>query len=331
MAVTPGNWFTIVAVAVVFAGCAAPSVSSNLPAVPQSTTGGTSGSAGGNVASAAPTFNSFTGSLTSADNSGTTTEVFTGQVFVPNSAPSLASGTLKITLSGASGLPGPYSHTILTSEALASSAPASFGSDGFKVWGSSSVTSGLLNFQFQYTFPLGTAAPATDTFTPSVTPPTAPAVSGPAVSTPVTVWSQITVAANPVAANGTSMAGAWGGWSAAPGAANVTSTNFLKLTNTGQKATASVVIGFSSASFTGANANFTVPLNSNIQFAWATGTSSATPGSLTYNWGTTSSSGSVTVTFSALNQVIFIEYRIVKLPSVLVQQSYSAPYTATEV
>ena len=48
-------------------------------------------------------------------------------------------------------------------------------------------------------------------------------------------------------------------------------------------------------------------------------------------YGATSASGSVTVTFTAKSNVIYVGYRLVSLPSVLDKQSYTAAFTVTEL
>jgi hypothetical protein len=124
----------------------------------------------------------------------------------------------------------------------------------------------------------------------------------------------------------------WGAWSAAPGATNVTSTNYLKLTNDGDRPNPSVVISFSSPAFTGAtDANWTIPINGHIQFAWAEGAPTSIPSALTFTYGATSPSGSVTVNFAAKGDVVFVIYRLTDLPAVLPKQSYGAAFTVTEL
>lgn len=295
----------------------------------EATTGGTSGSSGGAVTNSPPSFQSFTGSLTSADNSGTQVETFTGAVFDPNGEKDMRQADLKVALTGAA--TGSFTHTVTTAESTAATEPASFGGDGWKVW-SATTNDGVLNFKFRYAFPIGTA-PGTDTFTVSITPSGGSAVTGPADSTTVDTFSEIQIPTTPVNADGSAAASNnWGLWTAAPNAANVEGTNFVKLTNSGQKADASVVLDFTETAFAGPDTNFTIPLNGNIQFAWvelAAGTTAPSGG--TYTYLAASADGSVTVTFSGLNKVIFVKYRLAQLPAVLAEQSYGASYTATEL
>ena len=74
-----------------------------------------------------------------------------------------------------------------------------------------------------------------------------------------------------------------------------------------------------------------IPINSNIQFSWAEGSSTSTPSSLNMTYGSTSGSGTVTVSFTAKSNVIYVGYRLVSLPSVLDKQSYTAAFTVTEL
>lgn len=295
----------------------------------EAATGGTSGTSGGQVTNSPPAFQSFTGSLGSADNSGTISETFTGAVLDSNGERDMRLGILSVALTGAA--TGTFTHTISAAESGAPSEPASFGADGWKVW-SSTPNDGVLNFKFRYTFPIG-AAPGTDTFTVSITPSGGTAIGGPSDATTVGTFSEIQIPTTPVNADGSPAAvNNWGLWSAAPGATNVESSNFVKLTNTGQKLDASVVLDFTEAVFAGADENFSIPLNGNVQFAWTELAAGATsPSGGTYTYLAVSADGSATVTFSGLNKVIFVKYRLVQLPAVLAEQSYGASYTATEL
>ncbi|MHB8586764.1 MAG: hypothetical protein ACYDDF_13135 [Thermoplasmatota archaeon] len=329
----------LVVAAAILAGCTAPTTTpSSTPGsqsvATQSTTGATSGSGGGVVAKVAPQVLRFAGSIsTSVDNSGTYTEIFSGTVYDANDVVALSGGVLSVALTGAPPGTTYFNHTITASDVSPGkkTQPSTFGADNYEVWNGGRGT-GTMYFEFRYTFPLGTPA-GTDVFTPSVVDAVGTTASGSSVSTTVTVFSQITIAPSPVDSSGNALAGvAWGAWTAAPNATNVAGTNYLKLTNTGQKATASVVLAFSSQNFTSADGNYTIPIAGNVQFAWAnTPSSTTTPAGLTFNYGATSASGSVTVTFQGLNNVIFVEYRIVQLPRVVAPETYSAAYTATEV
>lgn len=316
------------ALAIVVAGCAAPEG----PAEPleQSAVQGGQGQGGGNVNNAPPQWQAFSGSLATADNSGATVEVFTGRLFDPNAERDLQ----RITITRGGVVSGAATRTITPQEASAPGGePGSFDAAGFKVW-SDQPNDGILHVKYRFTFPLGTP-PGTATFTPSVEDKKNPAVQGPADSTTVTLYSLLTVAPDPVGPTGAAQAGAgWGQWSAAPGATNVEGTNFIKITNNGQVAGAQVVLDFTEAAFVGAtDANFSVPIANNVEFAWwedKTPLASA-PNEGTYAWLPANADGSVTVQFSGLGNIIYAKYRVKALPAVLDAQSYGASYTATEL
>ncbi len=145
----------------------------------------------------------------------------------------------------------------------------------------------------------------------------------------------VTPAADPVRADGTADTGvAWGGWAADPAAANVASTNYLKITNTGDQPTRAYTVDFTPTTFAGVtDATQTIVLDTNIQFAcWE----DATPGTTTpteagsfYTFGAASGTGSVTGSFSGLGNIVYCKYQIVSLPALLVDQAYTATYTVT--
>jgi hypothetical protein len=315
------------ALAIVVAGCAAPQGAE--PLDPSAVQGG-QGQGGGNVTNAPPAWQAFTGSLSTADNSGSSIEVFTGRVLDPNGERDLV--TLTIARSGV--VSGNSSHTITPQEAnIPGAEPAAFGADGFKVW-TDQPNDGVLHVKYRYTFPLGTP-PGTATFTPRVEDKAHPPVQGPSDSTTVTLFSLLTVAPDPVGPSGNAQPGAgWGQWSAAPGATNVEGTNFIKITNNGQVAGAQVVVDFTEAAFVGqADLNFTVPIASNVEFAWWEDKTPlvTAPNEGTFAWLPANSDGSVTVQFSGLGNIIYAKYRVKALPAVLDAQSYGASYTATEL
>jgi hypothetical protein len=112
----------------------------------------------------------------------------------------------------------------------------------------------------------------------------------------------------------------------------VQSTNYLKITNDGDKPTTSVVIDFTESAFAGLkDKNFTIPIDGNVQFAWQEGGPNAVPSGLNFTFLPASASGSVTTAFTAKGNVIYVAYRIVKLPAVLDAQSYGASFTVTEI
>jgi hypothetical protein len=309
--------------AVALSGC-----TKDEPAREQSVTGG-AGTGGGIVSNTAPVLQAFTGSLTTGDNSGSSIETFSGTLFDANGERDFQSATVRVALTGAA--TGTFTHVVTLTEWGTLVEPSSFGSDGFKIW-SGTANDGVLLFKYRYTFTIGTPA-GVYTFTPAVTPSGGSLVLGTLDATTIEVFSLITIDAAPVTAAGEASAGAWGGWTASPGATNVEATNYLKLTNTGQKADATVVIDFTETVFTGSDANFTIPITNNLQFSWweDTSPSVSAPSEGTFSYLTTNADGSVAVTFSGLNNIIYIKYRISALPAVVASQTYGAAFTATEL
>lgn len=162
----------------------------------------------------------------------------------------------------------------------------------------------------------------------------AQASSGPATVTLVP-FSLISVAAAPVTADGTPVVGgAWGGWQAAPGAEQVTSTNYLKLTNDGDEAQTRVVIDFTESAFAGVeDAEFRIPINKNVAFGWWEDTTplASAPNEKSFEFLPASVDGSVTVSFTGKGNIIYVGYRIAEFPAVLPKQSYGAAFTVTEL
>lgn len=334
----------LVATVAALAGCASPAETatggvtppSTLPSgggelAPETATGATSGNSGGSVANVAPTIQSFAGSASGADNSGTITEIFTLTLRDGNGEKDFRDDVVSIALTGA--ITGTFTHTVTLAESNSETdEPASFGADGFKVWTGAVKHDGLLLVKYRYNYAIGTPA-GTYTFTPRITPDGGSAITGTAKSTTVEVFSELTIASAPVDANGNPTANNWGLWSATPGAANTEGTNLVKIVNTGQKADARVVIDFTESAFTSPDPDFPgIPLDNNIQFATCEVASSSTaPSTCSFTFGATSSSGSVAVQFSGLGKAIFVKYRVLEMPQVLPAGSYGASYTASEL
>lgn len=312
------------------AGCAAPNPPAEepFPVGSQAVQGG-QGSGGGSVGNLPPVWQSFNGTLTTAENSGGVAETFTGKVLDANGEKDFTSLTIRVT----GVVSGNFTRVLEPGDANQLTEPASFGADNWKVW-TDVKNDGFLWLKFRYTFPLGAPA-GTATFTPNAKDGAGGAgVDGTPDATTVSLFSEITVAAQPVSANGNVSTGSWGGWTATPGATNVEAANYLKLTNTGQKAAAQVVIDFSEAALVGSSdPNYTIPVASNVEFAWFEDTTPAAsaPNEGTYAWSGANADGSATVAFSGLNNVLYVTYRIKQLPAVLAIQSYAASYTATEL
>ncbi len=314
------------------AGCTGPSNGSNaFDAVK-----GGSGSGGGSVEEVNAQILSFTGDLVTADNSGSSVEVFTATLFDANGEKSMAGLELFIEIRGAG--EGSSSRIITQPEAVKGDPqPVEFDAGGWKVW-SDAQRDGKLTAAFRYVYPLGTP-PGAYTITMSLKDEGIVVATSAPDATAVEVFSEIAVDPTPYKADGSPATGPggapanWGEWTARPGATNVESLNYIKLTNTGQDASASVVIDFSAAAFSGADANYTIPLDGNIQFAFFEDTSPGTsaPNEGTYVYGGASADGSVTVTFTGLGNIIYVVYRVVEIPAVVAAQTYGAAFTATEL
>jgi hypothetical protein len=91
-------------------------------------------------------------------------------------------------------------------------------------------------------------------------------------------------------------------------------------------------LDFTDTAFAGTNAA-TVPIDGNIQFAaWEDTTPDSTsPEEGIFTYGSTSATGSATFSYSAVDNVILVKYRLVALPAVVPDQTYTAAFTVTAV
>jgi hypothetical protein len=297
--------------------------------LPQAVSGG-NGGGGGSVKNTAPTVTAFAADRTAGQNDGSFAVVFSGAVFDANTESQIDSLSIASTGAGALG----SSHSAASSERQATTEPTSFGADGWKVWTGGTKNDGTLEWKYRQAFPIFTGA-GNYTFRLTVT--DQPGGSG--VSSNVTIvlqrFSLISVGGAPVDATGAPLPGQnWGQWSAEAGGENVASTNHLKLVNDGDSPDARVVLDFTEAAYRGAaDANFTIALDGNVQFAWFEDTTPATtaPSEKPFSFGATSGNGAVTVAFTGKGNVVYVAYRLVKLPAVLPVQSYGATFTVTEL
>lgn len=312
--------------AVLVAGCTGPDAASSV--IETAGVQGGAGSTGGTVGNAPPTVPELSSDRTTGDNGGGFQVVFSGVASDDNTERHVDALRISSVPVGVNAL-----RKVHETEISLVTEPADYGPDGFKVWGGT-ANDGRVHFRYRHTFPIGTVAGAY-----AVTATVTDKANATGASAPVTVtltrFSLITVAPAPVGLNGAAQVGsAWGGWTAAPGARNVESVNFLKLVNDGDKPDASVVIDFTEAAFGGAeDPAFSIPLNGNVQFAWwedATPAASA-PAEGTFTYGATSGEGSVTVSFTGKGNAIYVKYRILALPSPLPIQAYGASFTVTEL
>ncbi len=316
-------------IAVALAGCADSGDNQQIDDVV-----GGAGTGGGSVNNIPPTFSGFTPSTTTVDNSGSSVIVFSGTLSDPNSELDLEGSVLTVALGGV--YTGTFERTITNLEAAGADTEPTAYTDGWKVW-SGDALDGVMNFKFRFTVPIATDA-GTLTFTPTVDPAGTGTglepVTGSTTNVAVTVFSELVID-GPFLLDGTDDSGnRWGRWAADPGATNVASENYIKITNTGQDATASVVIDFTESVFTGiSNPNFTIDVTNNVQFAWFEDTTPGTtaPSEGTFSYLPANADGSVTTTFSGKGNVIWVHYRVVELPSPLPAQTYGVAYTATEL
>lgn len=325
----------LIVLALLLAGCSSPGASVNPPSVVASdpadgvqreTVTGSTGAVGGSVANSAPVVQAFTPSATTGENRGGFVVVFTGRVFDRNTE----SQVQNLSVVGVGPTLLAAGHAVTAEERNATTAPAEFGSDGFKVW-TGTKNDGILNFEFRRTFPAFTPAGAY-AFTAYVA--DAPGLLGASAPVAITLaaFSDITIGPTPVDAAGVALAGQnWGHWSAEAGASNVASNNYIKLENTGDVAASSVVIDLANEFVGVEDSSFTIPTAGNIQFAWAQGPVGAIPSALTFNYLPANADGTVTVQFAGQGNVLYVTYRIVQLPDVLPVQSYGISFTVTEL
>src|SRR5581483_11673055 len=202
------------------------------------------GQGGGQVRDVAPTLPAFAIGTASVDNSGGNNLTFTGTASDANGEQDLQFLYVKgTTYSAASGFQFlGTNHTITSAERNQTSEPASFASDGYKVWNCNGRDGVLC---WKYNLAVAQFAQA-GTYTFNVTTgktggPLGSSTLAQQQSATVTSFSQIDFSPYPVDATGAVQTGAnWGAWVASPGDSNVASSNYLKLTNNGDVAGARV-------------------------------------------------------------------------------------------
>lgn len=328
-----GSPILLVALMIIVTGCTAKQDAAVIPSVPvddistQSVSGST-GTVGGSVTNSAPTVESFTQSGTTGENRGAFVVVFSGAVKDKNTEAQIAN--ISVTGLGPSTLSS--NHVVTAADRSATSEPASFGADGFKVW-TATANDGVLQFKYQQAFPAFTPA-GLYSFTARVSDTPGLAGASSALTVTLTAFSDITISPTPVGANGASLPGAnWGEWAAEAGATNVAASNYIKLVNTGDIANTRVVIDFAESFVGSTDANFSVPVANNLQFAWFEDTTPGTtaPSEGTFTFQAANADGTATVQFSGRNNVIYVTYRMAALPEILPVQGYSIAFTVTEL
>lgn len=283
-------------------------------------------SGGGTVSNSAPTVDSFSNAA-GATQSKDTSDVFSGSVHDKNGEARIAQISVTFTSAPGGVSPTLFDHNVVSGDRAATTEPTSFGSDGFKVWNTGGAD-GVLAFKFQYTWTVNGAyvvrALVDDQSNLNQF------NAGTDIS--ITISDGFTLSAHPVTAAGAD-AGAvsWGTWTATPGASAVDSLNYLEIRNSGNNPTQAVTLDFTPSVWTGADSTTTFNLDSNTKFACAESpsTSAVAPNTLSYTLGSSSSSGSTTVHFSAMGRYLYCTYEVVAIPDPLLDQDYNAAFTAS--
>lgn len=286
------------------------------------------GTGAGTVQNDAATVTAFA-SANGATQARETSDVFTGTVRDRNGEATLGLVAVEFTTAPAAVTTTRFVRALVAADLVPATEPGSFDGNGWKVWNPGG-TDGRLTFKFQYTW----QASGTYVVRAYVQDSADVDYSGPAADLTITVTDGFTVAAFPVFANGTDDAGAnWGAWTALPGQRNVTSVNFLKVTNSGNNASQSFVVDFTPGNFTGADGTTKFPLNNNIRFACKEGSATDAPEDLGFDTDDLPADGadfgSTEFTFSALGKVAFCMYNIDLVSDPLLDQTYSAAYTVS--
>lgn len=284
--------------------------------------------AGGSVSNVAPQVSATSCSATSLDNSGKHSQFFAGNISDANGESDMAAGLVEIVISGP--VSETLSYTIKTAETSRGSEPSAWGGQGWKVWSGEQAQDGDGILEYKARYQVRTGLPAgTYTVTPRFTPSGGETVVGAVCRFGVSTHTEIDVASEPVGEDGNPLGQNWGMWNATPGQRNVNSTNYIRLRNIGQDPTQEVIVDFSDASLVGRDdARHSIPLNGNIQFAVCEVESVAIPPSAcTFDWGATSTTSSLTASFTGLDKVIYVSYRVLEVPAVLRAQGYGAAYT----
>ena len=293
--------------------------------VPAQVTADTKG--GGIVTNTLPTVTSFTAGAAEVNRGAPI--VFSGVVFDRNKEKDIVE--IKV-MSMTAPEDGAFSATVTVApgHVAVGGAPAEFDVGGWKVWNAVG-NDGLLAFQLEATLLIA----GDYTFAAAVRDENG-FQTGPAGTVAVTVVEKITVSPDPVKWDGSpEIEGTrWGGWAVLPGAVNVTATNYLKITNTGTTPDQGLVFDFTQIVLTGAtDGTETIAIDGNIQYScWEDTTplvSAPMEGEGQYTWSATSATGSIALSFTGLDNILYCTYRLVALQEILGDQAYEASYTAT--
>lgn len=141
---------------------------------------------------------------------------------------------------------------------------------------------------------------------------------------------EITVDLSPVDADGNAVAAAWGDWSAAPGATNVESRNFLQVRNTGDCPQPEVTLSWDGPTFTGyGKPSATIPLAGNLQYHAAARPATGTPAPFGTPVPGTGQDAAATFAVGSPGSATWIRYTLTQLPSVAEDLTYRQTLTAT--
>lgn len=199
--------------------------------------------------------------------------------------------------------------------------------------GTGTPNDGVLSFRYRQAFPAFTPAGVHE-FSAFVADKAGFVASSPPVAVTLTSFSDITIDPTPVSLDGAPLAGElWGMWSAQPGASDVASTNYLRLVNTGDLAAPRIVVDLADAFVGTTDPSFSIPVATNVQFAWFEDLTPATsaPREGAFTFAPANAEGSVTVSFTGKGSIVYVAYRIVELPDVLPAQDYGISFTVTEL
>lgn len=284
--------------------------------------------AGGTVTDAAPSFSGFVGSRASAHNGGSVTERFEGSISDANGEHTMVGNKLTIVVTGPDG--EEYKHTISADDVKTTTEPSKY-KGGWKVW-TGTENDGVLHFAFLYEYEEG-AATGDYTFTPEYEhefDSKTVVAKGTPVTRQVDEYAEVTIDSDPVGPDGEKLGERWGLWNAAPQSKNVESTNYLRIRNTGQKATSSITVDFTDKTLTGAKSKDVIPLDGNVKFSWCEVASiSVAPSACAWNDGATSLTGTFTKAFSAKGNVMYVKYTLLDVGTVAAD-TYTASYTVDE-
>ena len=281
-------------------------------------------------AAEAPDVVGFALSETLANNSGLAEIIVSGRIADADGEDSIRAIEVR-----GGGVPGAevlgVNHTIRAAERAEQEEPTTWSADGFRVW-DETPGDGVLHFAYRLTIPHGQQA-GLYVLRAIATDDTEAAGFSSGVTLEVIDYARVQVQSAPVDLEGRSLPGqGWGGWAAAPGARNVTATNYLKIVNAGTLDAVTVRLAFTRAFAGEADARYKIPIANNLELAWWEDTtpSSTRPSEGQFNYIAARDDGFADISFTGAGNVVYVSYRFKQLPAVLAIQEYSAPFTLSE-